>query len=239
MIVIPAVDILNHNVVQLVGGKPGTEIVNMPDPFSVAMSWVDKGAKYLHIVDLDGAFGKENNDDVIIKIIKESGVPVEVGGGIRDEKRIDLLAKAGADRIIVGTKALNDFKWFSEMSMKYPNVIAMALDTKKGKITQKGWQEESDLPLSTVFDKIVDLPLSGVLNTNVDVEGQGKGIDVKFATDFIRQCPHDVIASGGVTTLDDVKILAKAGAVGAVVGVSIYTGTMKPECFDTPWVYTV
>ena len=129
MIVIPAVDIMNHNVVQLVGGKPGTEIVNMPDPFSVAIKWVDDGAKYLHVVDLDGAFGKENNDDVIIRIIKESGVPVEIGGGIRDEKRIKLLADAGADRIIVGTKALNDFKWFSNMADKYPNVLAMALMT--------------------------------------------------------------------------------------------------------------
>lgn len=236
MIVIPAVDIMNHNVVQLVGGKPGTEIVNMPDPFAVAMSWVDKGAKYLHIVDLDGAFGNENNDAVIVKIIKEAGVPVEVGGGIRDEKRIKKLAKAGADRIIVGTKALNDFEWFSDMADQFPNTIAMALDTKNGKITQKGWQEESDLPLDTVFDKIAGLPLSGVLNTNVDVEGQGKGIDREFATEFIRKCPHDVIASGGVTTLDDLKILSKAGAVGAVVGVSIYTGKLNPSKLREPWM---
>lgn len=236
MIVIPAVDIMNHNVVQLVGGKPGTEIVNMPDPFTVAMSWVDDGAKYLHIVDLDGAFGKENNDDVIIRIIKEAGVPVEVGGGIRDEKRIRLLAEAGADRIIVGTRALSDFGWFSDMADEYPNRIAMALDTKNGKITQKGWQEESDLPLDTVFDRIASLPLAGVLNTNVDVEGQAKGIDEDFAKEFIRKCPHDVIASGGVTTLDDLRTLSKAGAVGAVVGVSIYTGKLLPGKFDTPWM---
>lgn len=236
MMVIPAVDIMNHNVVQLVGGKPGTEIVNMPDPFAVAMSWVEKGAKYLHIVDLDGAFGKENNDAVIIRIIEELGVPVEVGGGIRDENRIKMLADAGADRIIVGTKALNDFEWFSDMADKFPNRIAMALDTKKGKITQKGWQEESDLPLEAVFDMIASLPLAGVLNTNVDVEGQGKGIDSAFATEFISKCPHDVIASGGVTTLDDLRTLSKAGAVGAVVGVSIYTGKLNPSKLDTPWL---
>lgn len=233
--IIPAVDILDHNVVQLVGGKEGTEILKLLDPVSVAKSWVEKGAKYLHIVDLDGAFGKSDNLETIKKIIKECGVPVEVGGGISDENKIKTLLEAGADRVIVGTKALNDFDWFSEMSKKYPKKLVIALDTKNGKITQKGWQENSAISIETVFEMICDLPLAGILNTNVDVEGQAKGIDKKEAEKFIRNSPHPVIASGGVTTAEDARILSEYGAAASVVGVAVYKSILCPWEFEKPW----
>lgn len=235
MIIIPAIDILNHEVVQLVGGKEGTEILKLPDPVSVAKSWVEKGAKYLHVVDLDGAFGKSDNVETIKKIIEECKVPVEVGGGISDEAKIKTLLDAGADRIIVGTKALNDFEWFSEMSKKYPKKLVMALDTKNGKITQKGWQENSAISVDTVFEMICDLPLAGILNTNVDVEGQAKGIDKKEASKFITNSPHPVIASGGVTTVEDAKLLSQYGAEGSVVGVAVYKSILRPWEFEKPW----
>ncbi len=235
MLIIPAVDILDHKVVQLVGGKPGSEKIVIPDPKEVARSWIAKGAKYLHLVDLDGAFGKENNIPVIREIIAESDVPVEVGGGIRDEMTVKELVEAGADRVIVGTKAIKEPEWLTEMAKKYPNKIALALDTKGGRITMKGWQESAPITIEDMFARIRDLPLAGILNTNVDVEGQGKGIDAAFAEDFIRKCPHKVIASGGVTSEEDAKILDRAGAIGAVVGVAIYTGLMSPWEWKTPW----
>ena len=114
------------------------EKVIIPDPMEVARSWIDKGARYLHLVDLDGAFGKENNIPVIKRIIAEFDVPVEVGGGIRDEATIKELIDAGADRVIVGTKAIKEPEWLAEMAMRYPNKIALALDTKGGRITMKG-----------------------------------------------------------------------------------------------------
>ena len=236
MLIIPAVDMLDHRVVQLVGGVPGSEKIVIPDPMEVARSWIDKGAKYLHLVDLDGAFGKENNIPVIKRIIGESNVPVEVGGGIRDESTVKELVDAGADRVIVGTKAIKEPEWLAEMSGKYPEKIALALDTKGGNITMKGWQESAPITIDDMFDRIRDLPLAGILNTNVDVEGQGKGIDAAFAEDFIRRCPHKVIASGGVTSEKDAKILDRAGAIGAVVGVAIYTGLMSPWEWETPWI---
>ena len=116
MLIIPAVDILDHRVVQLVGGVPGSEKIVIPDPLEVARSWIDKGAKYLHLVDLDGAFGKENNIPVIKKIIAEFDVPVEVGGGIRDEATVRELVDAGADRVIVGTKAIKEPEWLEQMA---------------------------------------------------------------------------------------------------------------------------
>ena len=236
MQIIPAVDMLDHRVVQLVGGVPGSEKIVMPDPFQVAGSWIDKGAKYLHLVDLDGAFGKENNIPVIKRIIREYDVPVEVGGGIRDVSTVEELVSAGADRVIVGTKAIKEPEWLAEMADRFPKKIALALDTKGGQITMKGWQESAPITIDEMFDRIRDMPLSAILNTNVDVEGQGKGIDAKFAENFIRRCPHKVIASGGVTSEEDAKVLDRAGAIGAVVGVAIYTGLMSPWEWKTPWM---
>lgn len=235
MMVIPAVDMMDRRVVQLVGGKPGSEKVIMPDPLSVAKEWVGKGAKYLHLVDLDRAFGKESNIDSIRRIANESGVPVQAGGGIRDSGDIEELLAAGVDRVIVGTRAVREPEWLSDIANSFPGRIILALDTSGGRIVVKGWQEAADVTLDGMLRIIEDFPLSAVLNTNVDVEGQEKGIDEKVAGEFISRCPHQVIASGGVTTVKDAEALARAGAVGAVVGLSLYTETLRPWEWKTPW----
>lgn len=236
MLIIPAVDILDHKVVQLVGGIPGSEKVVIPDPLEVARSWIDKGAKYLHIVDLDGAFGREDNIPVIKEIVRSSDVPVEVGGGIRSESVVRELVDAGADRVIVGTKAIKDPEWLAGISGRYPGRIALAMDTKGGRIVMKGWQEAAPISIDEMFEGIRDLPLAGILNTNVDVEGKGEGIDVRAVEDFIRRSPHQVIASGGVTSEEDAELLDRAGAIAAVVGVAIYTGMMSPWEWEDPWM---
>ena len=234
--VIPAVDVLDHQVVQLVGGVPGSQQIVMPNPADVAEMWVDKGARYLHLVDLDGAFGKENNIPVFKRIIRDVGVPAQVGGGIRSAETIDDLISAGADRVVVGTKAVKEPEWLAEMADMHPGRIVLGLDTKAGRIAIKGWQESAQMTVGEMFDIIRDLPLAGVLNTNVDVEGQKKGIDERQARDFISRCPCDVISSGGVTSRMDADILADAGAVGAVVGLALYTEVIKPWEWDTPWM---
>ena len=236
MMVIPAVDVLDHQVVQLVGGVPGSQQIVMPNPADVAEIWVDKGARYLHLVDLDGAFGKENNIPVFKRIIRDVGVPAQVGGGIRSAETIDDLISAGADRVVVGTKAVKEPEWLAEMADRHPGRIVLGLDTKAGRIAIKGWQESAQMTVGEMFDIIRDLPLAGVLNTNVDVEGQKRGIDERQARDFISRCPCDVISSGGVTSRMDADILADAGAVGAVVGLALYTEVIKPWEWDTPWM---
>jgi phosphoribosylformimino-5-aminoimidazole carboxamide ribotide isomerase len=233
--IIPAVDVLDHQVVQLVGGKPGSQQIVMPDPLKVAGMWLDKGADYLHLVDLDGAFGKENNLAVFKKIAKEYDVPVEIGGGIKTVETIDDLVSAGVDRIIVGTKAVKEPDWLAEMADRHPGKIVLSMDTKDGKIAIKGWQESAAISIEEMFGRIRDLPLAAVLNTNVDVEGQRKGIDRKQAEFFISSCPAKVIASGGVTSYDDAVILSKAGAEGAVVGLAMYTDVIRPWEWDIPW----
>lgn len=235
MRLIPAVDVMDHKVVQLVGGKPGSQQIVIPDPVKVAQSWIDKGADYLHLVDLDGAFGKENNLAVFKRITKELGVPTEIGGGIRDADTIDDLVSAGVDRVIVGTKAVREPEWLAEMADRHPGRIVLSMDTKEGKIAIKGWQESAQISIQDMFGRIKDLPLAAVLNTNVDVEGQKKGIDEHQAREFIEGCPCKVIASGGVTSLEDARKLSSAGAEGAVVGLALYTDVIRPWEWDVPW----
>ncbi|MCL1984394.1 MAG: HisA/HisF-related TIM barrel protein [Methanomassiliicoccaceae archaeon] len=239
MMIIPAVDIMDHRVVQLVGGVPGTERITMPDPVSAAGEWIAKGAKALHIIDLDGAFGKENNIPVIKEIIKRYDVPAEVGGGIKDERTIRELLDAGADKVIVGTKAITDNGWLTDMCSKFPGRLLLAMDTKGDNIAVKGWQEDSSVPVKEMFLRIKDLPLAGILNTNIDVEGKARGIDERRAKTFIFESPHPVVASGGVSTEEDAKVLAAAGAAAAVVGVAVYTGLMEPWKWDTPWIVNI
>ena len=235
MRVIPAVDVMDHKVVQLVGGVPGSQQIVIPDPVSVAEMWIGKGADYLHLVDLDAAFGKESNIPVFTRIIEELGVPAEVGGGIRSTETVDELVSAGADRVVVGTKAVKEPEWLAEIADRHPGRIVLSMDTKGGSIAIKGWQESASRTVDEMFDIIRDMPLAGVLKTTVDVEGQRKGIDEAQARDFISRCPCPVIASGGVTSEEDARILADAGAEGSVVGLALYTEVIRPWEWKTPW----
>ncbi|NLL95399.1 MAG: 1-(5-phosphoribosyl)-5-[(5-phosphoribosylamino)methylideneamino] imidazole-4-carboxamide isomerase [Thermoplasmatales archaeon] len=235
MLIIPAVDIMDRRVVQLVGGVPGSERVTMPDPVEAAGLWARRGSEHLHVIDLDGAFGKPDNVGAIKSIIAEYGMSVQVGGGVRDSAKIEALLSAGAERVIVGTKAITDTDWLAGMCDLFPGKLLLAMDTRGGEVVVKGWREPAPLGVDELFRRIRGLPLAGVLNTNVDVEGRGEGIDPAAATDFIERCPHAVVASGGVTTKKDAATLSKAGAAAAVVGMAIYTRTLRPWRWKTKW----
>ena len=228
MMVMPAVDILEHNVVQLVGGVRGTEQLVMPNPADVARDWVTKGAPMLHVVDLDGAFAKGNNIATIRRIISECGVPVEVGGGIRSIEVAEYLLDAGAKRVVVGTRAIKEPVWLQHLAERNPNRIVLALDVKGGMITVKGWQESAGISHQDMFRRIADIPLAAVLHTDVDVEGKVQGINVEEVESFVSGCPHQVIASGGITGMNDLAELERIGVRSAVVGLALYTGKLNP-----------
>ena len=236
MMIIPAVDVLDHKVVQLVGGAPGSQQITIPDIEATARRWVSLGAPYLHLVDLDGAFGKGDNVDVFCEIIRTCGVPCEIGGGIRSEDTIRRYVEAGAARVITGTKAVTDLKWLEEMAMKFPGKIVVGMDMKGGDIVIKGWQEKAPYPADYIFKTIDPLPIAGVLFTDVDVEGKKKGVSRSTTRDFVSACPKLVIASGGVTSMDDAVHLSKSGANAAVVGMALYDGTLKPWEWPVPWM---
>jgi len=229
MMIVPAVDILDHRVVQLVGGVPGTEQVVLPYPLNVAKEWEGKGAPRLHLIDLDSALGRGHNAQTIRRVISSSKVPVQVGGGIRSTEVAEYYLDCGADRVIVGTKGLKDPAWLRMMSLKHPGRMVLAMDMKDGRIQTHGWKEDSGLELKGVFADIADMPLAGVLYTNVDVEGQVKGIDAQAVSGFVTECPHLTIVSGGVTDQQDIDLLNGMGVKESVVGLALYTGKLNHQ----------
>jgi len=148
---------------------------------------------------------------------------VQVGGGIRDSSAVESILDMGASKVIVGTRGITDPRWLREVSLSNPQKIILAMDVRGGKIQLKGWQESSRTSTQEVLQAIADLPLAGVLHTNVDVEGRAAGIDGQEMEPFLRMCPHPVIASGGITTMEDIRTLQRMGVQIAVVGLALYT----------------
>lgn len=229
MKIMPAVDIMNGRVVQLVGGKPGTERVVLPHPVDVAVNWEERGAPRLHVVDLDGAFGRGRNTEIVKEIIRELSIPVQVGGGIRKSEMVSDLLGWGAEAVVVGTKAITEPAWLEEISINFPGRVILALDVKEGLVQVRGWQESSGISLEEMFRMITPLALSGVLYTNVDIEGQASGIDRMKVAEFVKGCPHPVIASGGISSMEDIEALKKIGVRAGIVGLALYMGKLDPE----------
>ena len=224
MMVIPAVDLKGKKCVQLIQGDPNKKHLELNNPVEVAKKFVDEGAEYLHIIDLDAAFGTGNNRDVIKSIIKEVNVPVEVGGGIRSLDIAKELINLGVDRVIVGTKAILEPEFIEELNKDIgKDKIVLAVECKDGKVVVKGWKEKIDKTPIEVINDFED-KVGYILFTNVDVEGLLKGINVDIIKELIENTKIPIIYSGGVTTLDDIKALKEIGVYGVVIGSALYKG---------------
>jgi phosphoribosylformimino-5-aminoimidazole carboxamide ribotide isomerase len=226
MIAIPAVDLRGGKCVQLVGGDYDAQKVQLDDPPSVARDWVRTGFNRLHLVDLDAATGRGHNTEVIREILRDAGVPVQVGGGVRDEARIERLLEEGADWVVVGTRAVEDEDWRGEMAHRYPGRLIIAADVRERSVVTKGWAETSRLNVIDFIEALNGLPLGGVLVTAVHLEGKMKGTDLPLMEDVAEASAWPVYASGGVTTLDDMRALEHRGLAGAVLGMALYTGAL-------------
>ena len=229
MIAAPAVDLRGGRCVQLVGGRPEEERVSWPDPVAVARRWWETGFATLHLVDLDAALGSGDNLEVLRELLTATPAETQVGGGIRDDARADALVEAGADRIVVGTRALDDPEWLAALAERHPERVVVAADTREGVVLRKGWTETSELRVEDFLATLEDLPLAGVLATDVGREGRMEGIVRKEVAATVDASPHPVWISGGVTTLDELGWLGETGAHGAVLGMALYTGTLDPE----------
>lgn len=224
MIVIPAIDIKGGKCVQLVGGKPGTEKVMIDDVMAVARKWEHEGAEIIHIIDLDAAFGTGNNESLIEMLAASLSVPVQVGGGVRSKERVQRLFKIGAERVIVGTKAISDRKFVEDLATEYPDSVVVAIDAVEEEVLVEGWQKGSGRDISAVVKDLEGLPIWGFLYTNISVEGKLEGIDPKPIQTLVRSTDKPVIVSGGITTPTDLEMLYELGAHSAVVGMAVYTG---------------
>lgn len=235
MIAAPAVDLKGGRCVQLVGGRPEDERVSLPDPVAQAVRWHERGFGTLHVVDLDAALGGGDNLDVVLRIVEATAATTQVGGGIRDDARAAALLEAGVDRIVVGTRALDDPDWLESLTNAHPGRVVLALDTKDGRILRKGWTEDTGLALADYLPGLAGAPLAGILATDVGREGRLEGIDRQAARRTIELSPHAVWASGGITTMGELEYLERAGAAGAVLGMALYTETLDPDAVAGRW----
>ena len=235
MIAAPAVDVKGGRCVQLVGGRPDAVAISLPSPVAAAERWYAAGFGTLHVVDLDAALGSGDNLAVILDVLAATDADTQVGGGVRDDARAQALLEGGADRIVVGTRALDDAVWLTALAGSYPGRVMVAIDTRDGRILRRGWTEESSLELSTYLPTLEPLPIAGVLSTNVAREGRLAGIDREACSEVIEASPHPVWASGGVTTVEELEYLDRIGAAGAVLGMALYTDTLSAADVAARW----
>lgn len=223
MKVLPAVDILNRKCVQLVGGDPDTRVFENPDPLTIAKKWAEY-SDYLHLIDLDAAiYNTDKNRDIIKKILSEVKVPAEVGGGIRSIEVFRELIDAGADKLIMGTSAVKNLELLKKIRDEFgKGRIVIALDVKGEEVSISGWTQGSGL---TIFDAIKKLEdyASSFLITSIGVEGRMTGPDTALYKKILALTDVEIIASGGISSIDDLIKLDKIGINKAVVGTAIYT----------------
>jgi len=220
----PAVDLKGGRVVQLVGGRPQDERVSLADPLAVARHWLELGFRGLHVIDLDAALGTGSNRESIEAILAALDVPVQVGGGLRDDALVDGWLAAGAERVIVGTRAVCDREWLQRAALRHPHRVVVAADTRAGDVLVRGWTEGAGIDLLEFVASLAGLPLAGILVTDVSREGRLAGADAALFGKVVAATAHAVLAAGGIATLEDLRRLADAGVAGAVLGMSIYAG---------------
>jgi phosphoribosylformimino-5-aminoimidazole carboxamide ribotide isomerase len=222
--VIPAVDMQDGQVVQLVGGERGTE-TTYGDPVEAAERWVEAGAETLHLVDLDGAFeGERENASAVESILDAVDVDVQLGGGIRTVEDATGLLDRGVDRVILGTAAVENPDIVAEISDDYPATVMVSLDSKGGEVVVSGWTEGTGLDPAAAASRYEALGAGAILFTDVDVEGQLDGVRTDAVERVVDAVDVPVVASGGVATLEDVRALRDAGASAVVVGTALYEG---------------
>jgi phosphoribosylformimino-5-aminoimidazole carboxamide ribotide isomerase len=227
--VIPAVDVQDGEVVQLVQGERGTER-RYGDPVEAAERWLNAGASTLHLVDLDGAFeGAQANQDAIRRIVDATNVDIQVGGGIRTVDDAVTLLEGGVDRVILGTAAVENPEIVGEISAEYPGSVMVSLDAKDGEVVVEGWTEGTGIDPVEAASRYTDLGACAILFTDVDVEGQQAGVRTDPVRDLAESVDIPVVASGGVADVEDVVALKDAGAAAVVVGTALYEGNFTLE----------
>lgn len=228
MLVIPAIDLRDGKCVRLIQGEYHRQITYQDDPVQQALAFKTDGAKWLHVVDLDGAkVGKSINTDTIREIKAESGLKVEVGGGIRDEDTIRQMLDMGIDRVIIGTQAVKEFNWFSEMANKFPQKLILSLDTRGSKVAIAGWTQDTPQQLWDFASQAAALPLGAIIYTDISKDGMMDGPNFERTKALADAVNVDVYAAGGVTSVEDVRQFADIGIAGVIIGRSLYENNIK------------
>ncbi len=231
MIIFPAIDLKDGLCVRLMQGDPDKVTVYGHDPVMVARRWEEEGARWLHVIDLDGAFSKEpRNREVIASIVKSVSMSVQVGGGIRRMETIDEYLAMGVERVILGTVALRQPELMEEACGRYPGRVALGIDARDGQVAIEGWKETTTTDAATLVKQFDGLDLAAVIYTDIHRDGMQTGVNVEATKRLMEDTGRPVIASGGVATLADIEALlplAPLGLAGVITGRAIYNGTLK------------
>jgi phosphoribosylformimino-5-aminoimidazole carboxamide ribotide isomerase len=231
MLIIPAIDIKDGKCVRLKQGQMDQETVYSDDPVVMADKWIKAGARRLHIVDLDGAVkGTPSNADVIGAIASEfPDLPIQVGGGIRDEDTIQSYLDIGVTYVIIGTRAVTTPHFVSDICLEFPGHIIVGLDAKNGKLATDGWSKLSHHDANDMAHRFEDDGVAAIIFTDIGRDGMMNSVNVEATVEICQNITIPVIASGGITNLDDIRALCEAGEegiFGAITGRAIYEGTL-------------
>ena len=227
MIILPAIDLYDGCAVRLLRGDYDKMTVYEKNPEKIARHFKDEGATHIHIVDLEGAkTGKTPNIETVKKIIKETNLSAEIGGGIRSLEVIDEYVSAGVDRVILGTAAVTDPDFAKEAVKIYGEKIVVGADIKDGYVAIRGWTEKSSLSLGEFCKKMQDMGVKTIICTDISKDGAMEGTNLSLYKDLMEKYDMNIIASGGVSSLDDVKRLTEIGVYGAIIGKAYYIGAV-------------
>lgn len=231
MLLIPAIDLKDGKCVRLRQGRMEDDTVFSDNPVEVAGRWVEAGARRIHLVDLDGAFtGKPRNAEIIHQIVEAyPDVPVQIGGGIRDEDTIQGYLEAGVKYVIIGTKAVSEPHFVRDVAVEFPGHIIVGLDAKDGKVAIDGWSKLSHHDVIDLAQKFEEHGVEAIIYTDIARDGMMQGVNVEATAKLARAINIPVISSGGITNMDDIHALGKVaedGIMGAITGRAIYEGTL-------------
>ena len=227
MLIFPAIDLVEGKAVRLFKGDYAQMTVYNENPLAQAKEFEEKGATVLHMVDLEGAkSGETPNLETIKEIVENTGLFVELGGGIRNMETVEKYIAVGVDRLILGTAAVTDEAFLKEAAEKYKEKIAVGVDIKDGFVAIKGWTEKSTYTLDGFCEKLQNLGIRTVICTDISKDGAMKGANLALYKELQKKFSMDFIASGGVSSLEDVKELSKMNMYGAIIGKAYYTGAI-------------
>lgn len=227
MIILPAIDLLGRKAVRLLKGDYNQVTVYSDSPLEVAEKFKSLGATHIHMVDLDGAkYGTAPNMDIVAEVAEKTGLFIEIGGGIRSMETVTKYIDAGISRVILGTAAICDEDFLKEAVNAYGEKIAVGADVKDGKIAVKGWLEQSDVTLDEFFLKMQDLGVKNIICTDISRDGAMRGTNLELYRELSAKYSLDITASGGVSSIEDVKRLREMNLYGAIIGKAYYTGAV-------------
>lgn len=227
MLILPAIDLRGGQCVRLRQGDYAQETIFGDDPAAMARRWVEQGAAYLHLVDLDGARqGHPVNGDSVRRIVQASGVPCQLGGGLRSEEHIDQAFGWGVERVILGTRALLDPDGCEKICRRFPGRICLGIDARQGRVAIQGWEREAEQSALDLALRCAAWPLAALIYTDISRDGMLTGPNIEATAELAAAVSVPVIASGGVTTLEDIARLAKLDLAGCIIGRALYEGKL-------------